>query len=148
MPQIVGDWHAVQHTNNIFIQRQLEFDRDHYEALVQEGVQGFNPEQLSAYHAITQAYKNPTQNQQLFLIHGPGGTGKTFLHNTLTARAQLDGHIVLYVASSGIASQLLLNGSTAHSMFKIPIPCNETQQTQHAMSKNNPPLLTYSELHG
>ena len=125
MPQIVGDWHAVQHTNNIFIQRQLEFDRDHYEALVQEGVQGFNPEQLSAYHAITQAYKNPTQNQQLFLIHGPGGTGKTFLYNTLTARARLDGHIVLCVASSGIASQLLLNGSTAHSMFKIPIPCLE-----------------------
>ena len=86
MPQIVGNWHAVQHTNNIFIQRQLEFDRDHYEALVQEGVQGFEPEQLSAYHAITQAYKNPTQSQQLFLIHVPGGTLKTFLYNTLTAR--------------------------------------------------------------
>ena len=35
------------------------------------------------------------------------------------------GHIVLCVASSGIASTLLLNGSTAHSMFKIPVPCKE-----------------------
>ncbi len=32
---------------------------------------------------------------------------------------------MLCVAGSGIASQLLLNGSTAHSMFKIPIPCHE-----------------------
>src|SRR5258708_20642246 len=42
-----------------------------------------------------------------------------------TAKAQLAGHIVVFVAGSGIASQLPLNGSTAHSMFKIPIPCHE-----------------------
>ena len=130
MPQIIGNWNTIQHTPNIFIQRQLEFDANHYQALVQEGKQGFNPEQLSAFNAITQAYKNPTQSQQLFLIHGPGGTGKTFLYNTLTAQARLDGHIVLCVASSGIASQLLLNGSTAHSMFKIPIPCLEDSSCQ------------------
>ena len=86
---------------------------------------GFNPGQHAAFDAITQAYEDPSQSQQLFFIHGPGGTGKTFVYNALTAKAQLAGHIVLCVAGSGIASQLLLNGSTAHSMFKIPIPCHE-----------------------
>src|SRR6266436_4400682 len=45
--------------------------------------------------------------------------------NSCSSKARLAGHIVLCVAGSGIASQLLLNGSTAHSMFKIPIPCHE-----------------------
>lgn len=56
-----------------------------------------------------------------FFFNGPGGTGKTFLYNTVCHRLCADGFIVLYVASSGIAAQLLIGGRTAHSTFKIPI---------------------------
>ena len=125
MPQVMGEWQTIQHHQNIFIQRQLEFDSNKLQNILNTAVHGFNPEQCAAFDAITQAYQNPSQSQQLFFIHGPGGTGKTFVYNALTAKARLEGHIVLCVASSGIASQLLLNGSTAHSMFKIPIPCHE-----------------------
>ncbi|KIK95451.1 hypothetical protein PAXRUDRAFT_777954, partial [Paxillus rubicundulus Ve08.2h10] len=50
-------------------------------------------------------------------VHGPGGTGKTFFYNTLCCALKL----VLCVASSGIASLLLIGSCTAHSHFKFPL---------------------------
>ncbi|KAF9262972.1 hypothetical protein L218DRAFT_798459, partial [Marasmius fiardii PR-910] len=47
--------------------------------------------------------------------------GKTYLCNTITAKLQSERHVVLMVASSGIAALLLSNRSTSHSRFKIPI---------------------------
>jgi len=56
-----------------------------------------------------------------FFLHGPAGTGKTFLYNCLCSHFRAQGKIVVCVASSGIASQLLPGGRTAHSRFKIPL---------------------------
>ncbi|XP_028098527.1 uncharacterized protein LOC114298196 [Camellia sinensis] len=49
------------------------------------------------------------------------GTGKTFLYNTIALKCRSPGHIVVTVASSGIASLLLVGGRTAHSTFSIPL---------------------------
>ncbi|XP_074296486.1 uncharacterized protein LOC141626705 [Silene latifolia] len=57
----------------------------------------------------------------VFFLYGYGGTGKTFLWRTLCSAIRSKGEIVLPVASSGIASLLLPNGSTAHSRFGIPL---------------------------
>lgn len=62
---------------------------------------------------------------RFFFIHGHGGTGKTFLWRTIISAIRSCGHIVLAVASSGIASLLLPGGRTAHSRFKIPLDVNE-----------------------
>ncbi|XP_061345876.1 uncharacterized protein LOC133291607 [Gastrolobium bilobum] len=43
----------------------------------------------------------------LFFLYGFGGTGKTFIWNTLSASVRSKAEIVLNVASSGIASLLL-----------------------------------------
>lgn len=53
-----------------------------------------------------------------------GGTGKTFLYNTILAKFRSEGKIGIAVATSGIASNLLEGGQTAHSIFKIPIQIN------------------------
>ncbi|XP_058725616.1 uncharacterized protein LOC131596898 [Vicia villosa] len=68
-------------------------------------------------HAVTE------QNGGVFFLYGYGGTGKTFMWNTLSAALCSNRDIVLNVASSGIASLLLPGGRTAHSRFKIPVPC-------------------------
>ncbi len=47
-----------------------------------------------------------------FFIDGPGGTGKTFLYDTLLAYVRGNGDIALAVASSGIAALLLEGGRT------------------------------------
>jgi len=75
---------------------------------------------------------------KLFFVYGSGGTNKTFVWTTLLFHLRGQGKIVLEVASSGIASLLLLGGRTAHSRFKIPIDlhdestCNITQQMKVA----------------
>ncbi|KAL3646345.1 hypothetical protein CASFOL_011525 [Castilleja foliolosa] len=61
----------------------------------------------------------------VFFVYGYGGTGKTYLWRTLLAELRSKGHIVLNVASSGIASLLLPGGRTAHSRFGIPLNPHE-----------------------
>ena len=57
----------------------------------------------------------------IVFIDAPGGTGKTFLLTFILARFRARGKIALAVTSSGIAAQLLPNGKTAHSAFRIPL---------------------------
>ncbi|XP_057426048.1 uncharacterized protein LOC130719435 [Lotus japonicus] len=63
---------------------------------------------------------------RVYFLYGYGGTGKTFVWNTLSAAIRSMGMIVLNVASSGIASLLLPGGRTAHSRFCIPLQTDET----------------------
>ena len=61
----------------------------------------------------------------VYFLDAPGGTGKTFVMNCLLAYVRQNNDIALAVASSGIAATLLKLGRTAHSLFKLPIPCDE-----------------------
>ncbi|XP_056690321.1 uncharacterized protein [Spinacia oleracea] len=56
-----------------------------------------------------------------FFIDGPGGTGKTFLYNSLYAEVLLMKKVVLPTATLGIAASNIPFGRTAHSRFKIPV---------------------------
>ncbi|KAG2846381.1 hypothetical protein PC112_g1507 [Phytophthora cactorum] len=55
-----------------------------------------------------------------------GGTGKSTLLKHILAKVRLSGKIALAVASSDIASLLLMGGRIAHSTFKIPLKLNDT----------------------
>ena len=68
---------------------------------------------------------NPNAENKGFFVDGPGGTGKTFLYNTLLAKIRSRGEIALAMASSGIAALLLEGGRTVHSRLKVPITLNE-----------------------
>ncbi|KAK9071641.1 hypothetical protein SSX86_008070 [Deinandra increscens subsp. villosa] len=71
----------------------------------------------------------------VFFVYGYGGTGKTFLWNTLSTSIRSRNQIVLTVASSGIASLLLPGGRTAHSRFHIPL--NLTEDSLCTMSRDS-----------
>lgn len=58
---------------------------------------------------------------RIFFLNGPGGTGKTFVYNTVCHQVRSKGWVALCVASSGIAVLLLQGGCTARLMFKIPV---------------------------
>ncbi|OMO96481.1 DNA helicase PIF1, ATP-dependent [Corchorus olitorius] len=62
----------------------------------------------------------------VFFVYSHGGTGKTYLWITLISGIRSTGRIVLVMASSGIASLLLPNGRTAHSMFMKPLHIDDT----------------------
>lgn len=74
------------------------------------------PSQRQAYDAVLAAVAQ-ADGARIF-IDAPGGTGKTYTFNTIMKALRAEGHIVLAVASSGIAAILLDLGRTFHSRFK------------------------------
>ena len=117
MPQPIRNWSMIVGNRLIWEQRQLHIDAQHID--VQINVDRLNDKQREAYVAITSSV---FQNKgTIFFLGGGAGTGKTFLYNTIATKCRSVGHTVITVASSGIASLLLVGGRTAHSTFCIPL---------------------------
>ncbi|XP_025611625.1 uncharacterized protein [Arachis hypogaea] len=102
---------------------EVNFDRSLLKQQYMQSLKTMTDEQRSAFDTIVDSVNNDRGG--FFFLYGYGGTGKTFIWNTLSAYLRCGGNIVLNVASSGIASLLLPNGPTAHSRFKIPLSINE-----------------------
>ena len=104
---------------NSEILRETSYNADQLNEFVATHLPNLVDDQRVAFSAITSAISG---NQGgLFFLDAPGGTGKTFLINLILAQVRQRGHIILAVASSGIASTLLEGGRTAHSAFKLPL---------------------------
>lgn len=84
-----------------------------------------NEQQRVAFDKIIDGIDN-VLSQKLYFLNGPGGSGKTYLYNTLMSYIRGRGQTVLAFASTGIAATLMKNGRTIHSGFKLPVPLNET----------------------
>ncbi|GJR59483.1 DNA helicase [Tanacetum coccineum] len=78
-----------------------------------------NHDQKEIYHLIINASEK--SRQEFLFFYGHGGTEKTFLWKTIISSRRSQGKIVLAVASSSIASLLLLAGRTTRSRFKLPL---------------------------
>jgi hypothetical protein len=137
MPMPMEDWTGV--TSNPLIDLQLNYNADEEYTLFEEHYKNISriPEQLQAYTRIIDCVEK--RQTALFFINGPGGTGKTYLYQTLCHKIRSERKIVLCVASSGIAALLLPGGHTAHSTFRIPIHnldsesfCNISKQDQRS----------------
>ena len=75
---------------------------------------------------VDNAEESLEQGRQIvYFLNAFAGTGKTFTLNTLIARAVLCGKKVKAAAFTGIASILILYGSTFHSQFRAPLEPNE-----------------------
>jgi hypothetical protein len=91
-------------------------------------VPALNQQQRAAYDGIMAAVASGRgegigAGQSLFFLDGLGGAGKTFTYNAILSSVRAEGKVAIAVASSGIAALLLEGGRTAHSRFKIPVPC-------------------------
>ena len=85
-----------------------------------------NADQQRAANSIYDAVVSNPGGGAVYFLNGSGGTGKTFVQNTVMAKLRKNQTVVLAVASSGIAATLLTGGRTAHSRFKIPLDSDET----------------------
>mmetsp|Transcript_13935 Transcript_13935/g.25805 ORF Transcript_13935/g.25805 Transcript_13935/m.25805 type:complete len:831 (-) Transcript_13935:1923-4415(-) len=124
-----------------------ELNAYHHDDLQQSAsrVDMLNYGQREAFTTVLEAVNGNSQTN-MFFLDGPGGTGKTFLYETLAATIRLDGRIVLTVASSGIAALLLQGGRTAHSRFKIPLNLTSTSTCNIAANSDLAVLLRATSL--
>jgi len=109
-----------------------------------------NREQKIAFETIMSAIHNP-KSDNCFFLDGPGGSGKTFLYNTLMSVLRGENKIIIPVASTGIAATLLAGGRTYHSQFKLPIQLRENStsnmrpNSEDAKSLKNASLIIWDE---
>jgi len=137
------------HGGHQLVQKQLAYDQHSLTTNVDNAEDRLNDDQCNAYEIILNVVTN--KEGKLFFVYGSGGTSKTFVWTTLLSHLQGKGKIVLAVASSGIASLLLLGGRTAHSRFKIPIDLhnestyNITQQMKVTELVHKADLIIWDE---
>ncbi|KIK79181.1 hypothetical protein PAXRUDRAFT_161973, partial [Paxillus rubicundulus Ve08.2h10] len=112
-----NDWQQV--IDNHLLAEQLNYDQAEQLRQAEEHIPHLNVTQCNAFDAIYDSVQ--CQAGITFFVHGPGHTVETFLYNTLCCALHGQGKVILCVASSGIASLLLIGGCTAHSHFKIPL---------------------------
>lgn len=132
MPQSHRDWTAV--TINPLIAEQLNYDEEAERADLNTQLLSLNDDQQATYARIANVIDN--NEAKLFFLNGPGGTGKTYVYNTICAKVQSEGSIILCVLSSGISALLIRGGQTAHLIFKIPID-TLTESSLCAIPKNS-----------
>jgi predicted ATPase len=79
MSQIVENWGLI--LGNHLIVEQMDYDLEALDALAADCIAKLNQDQHAGFDQITTAIT--TGSGQTFFLHGPGGTGKTYLYNTL-----------------------------------------------------------------
>ncbi|EFX69182.1 hypothetical protein DAPPUDRAFT_258903 [Daphnia pulex] len=107
----VADFHLINQLIQAQIAADNEVDTHEKRLLGKMMLAKLNEDQRAAFDQIMASMEDANQ-PRLFFLDGPGGTGKTFLYNTLITVLQGQGKSVVAVASTGIASTLLINGST------------------------------------
>jgi len=103
-----------------------------------------NADQRVVYDVVTNAVA--TDDTLAMFVQGPGGTGKTFLLNTILASVRLDNKIALAVGSSGICATLLEGGVTAHSRLGLPFTHNAESTCNIAAESGKAQLLRAADL--
>ncbi|POS87764.1 hypothetical protein EPUL_003898 [Erysiphe pulchra] len=109
---------------NLIIIEAIDYNGEEEAEFNRQSVSQLSLGQRTAYDIIVDTIEN-NRPPNSFFLQGPAGTGKTFFYKSLCQLFHSRGQIALCVASSGIASLLLPNGSTAHSRFKILKECIE-----------------------
>lgn len=159
LPRPVLNWtiqHGIIHGTTI-AEEELNYDREKEQEIYERMRAQLKQEQFNCFQviiaAVHQHEQNPQGNQHSgFFLQGPAGTGKTFLYNCLCSYLRARGKIVLCVASSGIAAQLLPGSHTAHSRFKIPLSnaaitgCNITSNSALAQLIRKTSLIIWDEV--
>ncbi|KAL6520988.1 hypothetical protein OROGR_017557 [Orobanche gracilis] len=107
-----NEWASDFHVEiSDFIVDELNYNREQLSQKHLELLHSLTSEQMAVYDQIMQSVDSFAGG--FFFLYGYGGTGKTFVWNTLSAALRSQGKIVLNAASSGIAS-LLLPGERRH----------------------------------
>uniref|UniRef100_A0A8C5PX79 ATP-dependent DNA helicase n=1 Tax=Leptobrachium leishanense TaxID=445787 RepID=A0A8C5PX79_9ANUR len=105
-----------------------------------------NALQRETFEDIHSATQNETLPQRCYFLDGPGGSGKTYLYQTLLHLFRGNKEVALAVASTGIGANLLEGGRTYHSQFKLPVPLLDTSTSSMRQSSNDATILRKAKI--
>ncbi|KAF7812780.1 putative nuclease HARBI1 [Senna tora] len=112
-PKSIPNDSIMDNMTNVLMSEELNYDRELLRSKHDALIFSLTSEQRNIYDLVMNVVNNSTG--ELFFVSDFGGSWKTYIWNTLTSGIRSNGLIVLTVASSGIASQLIPGGKTAHS---------------------------------
>ena len=121
LPASHNDWNVL--LGNQFLLEERSYDPVSELQSLLSCLPMLNTEQRHAFNTILDSVLQHLP--RMFFVEGAAGAGKTFLYTSLCHALRSRELIVLCVASTGIAAQLLPGGRTAHSCFKIPLDITE-----------------------
>jgi hypothetical protein len=124
------------------LERATSYNADHERDFATENFNQFNKEQKEIFENIC----NEESNDKLFFVDAPGGSGKTFLFNTILAHFRSQNKIAIPCASSAIAAILLKDGQTMHRRFKLPVPINDDSSCHIPKDSSVEKLLDAADL--
>jgi PIF1-like helicase len=123
VPAFIGDSFD---DNNLSLPNNVDTIHDNNDD-VEDLVQSLNDSQRHIFDQICASVTNSNNIQgTMSFIDGPGGTGNTYIYNTIMKYLRNVGFNFMAMACSGIAACLLDEGKTAHSTLAIPLEVNET----------------------
>ena len=133
----------------IEIQEELDVNREELATYLNTRLHGpaaLTPSQRIPYDIILGAVQSGRPGA--FFIDAPGGTGKSYVLNSILAAVRLltPDSIAIAVAASGIAATLLLQGRTFHSRFKAPLDVTETSTLGISEQSNLAELIRRAKL--
>ena len=123
---------------------ETSYDKDDLLKQARDCVKQMNEDQLGIFNEVIDSVMNG--KGLMFCVNAAGGTGKTFLVNTLLNAVRGDGFVALASASSGVAAQLLTNGTTIHSRFKVPIDIRSTSTCHFNANDGTGKLMKMTKL--
>ncbi|XP_065840180.1 uncharacterized protein [Oscarella lobularis] len=106
--------------------RETAYDVAVLRQFLEENEENLTVDQRIIYDRIIQLIDE--KRGGFLFIDAPGGTGKIYLAKMALSRIRSQPLIALATASSRIDSQLLPNGRTSHSTFKIPLDLTSSDQ--------------------
>ena len=105
--------------------REINYKIEQQRQIVHNNFSIMTPEQSTIFRdfiSIVVNHENSILNDKnMLFLDAPGGTGKTFVINSILAAIRGEVKIVLATSTSGIAATLLSGGRTVHSTFEIPL---------------------------
>ena len=140
---------VIQHVPKI-IEREL-YDPEEQQLKFLEMEKLMNDDQRKVFMMVNDNLFSNKKGQQ-YCINAAAGSGKTFIFQLLSAFVRSTGAICLCLASTGIAAWNMVGGRTAHSRFKLPIPCLENSvcgvrlQTSEATVIRDAKLILWDEV--
>ena len=109
-----------------------------------------NEEQQCLVEAVLQSIESVGRGDEpvsnCFYVDAPGGSGKTYVFNKLASYLRHHSKHVVCAAWTGIAANLMFDGRTVHSLFKLPVPVLETSTCNVSPTSTQADMLRRQDL--